>query len=93
MGQNVRIEMHGVTGTKVWIDDVEQRDLVSVQLVHDVGEVPRLSLTRLALNAVACGPAIVDGQVQTVDVSVHGDALARHAIMPVNDPECYRRDS
>lgn len=58
--QNIRIEINGAIGTKVWIDDVEQTEIHEVRLKHTAGEAPILELERFALKATAEGSARVN---------------------------------
>ena len=64
----VKIQLNGnPTGTKVWIDGVEQSQIRKVTLVHEAGSMPVLTLERFVMsNAIVEGPA----EVKVKDVVV-----------------------
>jgi hypothetical protein len=44
--RSVRIESNGWANTRVWIDDIEQKDIYSVSFNHTVNEYPMISISQ-----------------------------------------------
>ena len=57
--QKVRIELHSPVGTRVWVDDVEQQQIRTLEVSHDAGGLPVLVLKTLHFEGEIVGEAAV----------------------------------
>lgn len=70
--QKVRIELRSPVGTRVWVDDVEQQQIRTLELSHDAGGLPVLVLKTVHFE----GEIVGEAAVKRVHVCpVCGDAL------------------